>query len=114
MQLTRLAEDYDKFKRAGVELIAVSVDEKSYAWSMAQTTGARFQILSDADKKTIVSYGILNSEEHGGIAKPSTFIIDKDGRIRYLYVGKDGGDRPPDETILEEAKKVSGIKAINN
>jgi peroxiredoxin len=91
-------------------LIAISVDEQSYAWSIGQTTGAKFQILSDSDKKVIISYGILNAEEHGGIAHPSIFIVDKTGRIRYLHVGKDATDRPSDEAILEEVKKVAGTK----
>jgi peroxiredoxin len=105
-----LAEDYVKIRQAGGELIAVSVDEQSYAWSMAQTTGARFQILSDAEKKTITEYGIVNAAEHGGIAHPSIFILDREGRIRYMYVGKDAQDRPPDETIVEELKKVVAAK----
>jgi len=105
-----LAEDDDKIKQAGGELIAVSVDEQSFAWSMAQTTGAKFQILSDAEKKTITEYGIVNAAEHGGIAHPSIFVVDKQGRIRYMHVGKDAQDRPPDETILEELKKVVAAK----
>jgi len=109
-QLTRLAEDYEKFKGAGADLVAISVDAPSYAWSMAQTTGAKFQILSDADKKTIISYGILNAEEHDGIAKPSTFIIDKDGRIRFIYVGANAGDRPEDNALIDEIKKVTGAR----
>ena len=75
---------------------------------MAQTTGAKFQILSDADKKTITTYGILNANEHGGIAHPSTFILDKEGRIRYMHVGKDPQDRPSDEVIVQEVKKITG------
>lgn len=110
MQLTRLAEDYEKIKQAGADLLAISVDDQSFAWSMAQTTGAKFQILSDSDKKVITSYGILNAEEHGGIAHPSIFIVDKTGRIRYLHVGKDPQDRPSDEAILEEIKKVAASK----
>ena len=105
-----MAEDYDKIKQAGAELIAVSVDDQSYAWSMAQTTGAKFQILSDAEKKTITEYGIVNAAEHGGIAHPSIFVLDKEGRIRYMHVGKDAQDRPPDETILVEVKKVVAAK----
>jgi peroxiredoxin len=105
-----LAEDYDKIKQAGAELFAISVDEPSYAWSMAQTTGAKFQILSDAEKKTITEYGIVNAAEHGGIAHPSVFILDKEGRIRYMYVGKDASDRPPDDTLIIEVKKVVGAK----
>jgi len=86
------------------------VDEQSFAWSMAQTTGAKFQILSDADKKVITSYGILNAAEHDGIAHPSIFIVDREGKIRFLHVGKDPQDRPPDETILEEVKKAAGAR----
>jgi peroxiredoxin len=105
-----LAEDYDKIKQAGADLIAVSVDQQSFAWSMAQTTGAKFQILSDAEKKTIADYGIVNAAEHDGIAHPSIFILDKEGKIRYMHVGKDPQDRPSDETIVLEVKKVSGAK----
>jgi len=107
VQLTRLEEDYDKIREAGAELITISSDDQNYAWSMAQTTGARFQILSDADRKTITAYGILNEKEHNGIAHPSVFIVGRDGIIRYAYVGKDPQDRPSDETILAEAKKAA-------
>jgi peroxiredoxin len=103
-------EDYDKFKQAGADLIAISSDDQNYAWSMAQTTGAKFEILSDADRKVITSFGILNKAEHDGIAHPSIFIIDTQGRIRYLHVGKDPQDRPPDDAIIGEIKKVSGAK----
>ena len=91
-------------------MIAISADQQSFAWSMGQTTGARFQILSDADKKVITSYGVLNASEHDGIAHPSIFIVDREGKIRFLHVGKDPQDRPPDETILEEVKKLAAAK----
>ena len=77
---------------------------------MGLATGAKYQILSDSDHKVIESFGVLNAKEHHGIAHPSIFIIGKDGRIRYMYVGKDPGDRPEDETILQEIKKASATK----
>jgi peroxiredoxin len=112
VQLTRLAEDYEKIKQAGAELLAISADEVPYAWSMGQTTGANYQILSDKDRKAIKAYGILNTGTNieGGIAHPSVFILDREGRIRYLHVGKDPGDRPADDVLLAEIKKVSGAK----
>jgi peroxiredoxin len=97
-------------KQAGADLFAISADAQDYAWSMAQTTGAKYQILSDSDRKVIQSYGILNPNENGGIAHPSIFIVDKSGVIRYLYVGKNPQDRPPDETLIEEIKKVAAAK----
>ena len=111
MQLTRLAEDYEKIKSAGaVELITISADNQNYAWSMAQTTGAKYQVLSDSDRSVIKLYGVLNAKEHDGIAHPSTFIIDKTGRIQYLYVGKDPQDRPSDDVLVAEIKKAAAVK----
>lgn len=105
-----MAEDYNNFKRAGGEVIAISSDQQSFAWSMGQTTSARFQILSDADKKVITSYGILNPAEHGGIAHPAIFIVDREGKIRFLHVGKDPQDRPSDEALLDEVKKIAAAQ----
>jgi peroxiredoxin len=112
VQLTKLAEDYEKIKQAGaVELITISADDQNYAWSMAQTTSAKFQILSDAERTVIKQYGILNAREHDGIAHPSVFIIDKVGRIQYLYVGKDPQDRPADDILLEVIRKIAAKSA---
>ena len=111
MQLTRLAEDYEKIKQAGaVELITISADNQNYAWSMGLSTGAKYQILSDADRSVIKSYRVFNAAEHEGIAHPSVFIIDKSGLIKYLYVGKDPSDRPADEVLIEEIKKAATPK----
>jgi peroxiredoxin len=90
--------------------VAISSDAESFAWSMSQTTGAKYQILSDADRQVIKSYGVFNAAEHDGIAHPSVFIIDKSGRLQYAYVGKNPTDRPPDDAILEALKKIAAQK----
>jgi len=102
-----LAEDYDKIKQAGADLVAISVDKPEFAWSMSQTTGAKFQLLSDTGHKVIEEYGVFNANEHDGIAFPSTFILDRTGTIRYMYVGKVPTDRPPDEAIIDQVKKIA-------
>lgn len=106
MQLTRLAEDYQKVKASGAELVAISADEQAFAWSMGQTTGAEYLILADSKRDVIRLYGVLNAEERGGIAHPATFIIDGGGVVRFAHIGQDGGDRTPDEVILQELGKL--------
>ena len=102
-----MAEDYDKIKQAGADLVAISVDKPEFAWSMGQTTGAKFQLLSDTDHKVIEAYGVFNANEHDGIAFPSTFVLDKRGAIRYMYIGTTPTDRPPDDAIIDQLKKVA-------
>ena len=105
-----MAEDYDKIKQAGAEVIAISVDDQAHAWSMGMTTGAKFNLLSDTGHKVIDSYGVLNAAEHDGISHPAVFLVGKDGLIKYLYVGKNPTDRPSDAALLDEVKKLAAGK----
>ena len=41
-----------------------------------------------------------------GLSAPATFIIDKDGVIRWKQVGRAIGDRPATSKVLEELAKL--------
>jgi peroxiredoxin len=41
------------------------------------------------------------------LAKPATYVIDREGLVRYAYVGKDWADRPSVTKVLEELGKLS-------
>jgi peroxiredoxin len=58
--------------------------------------------LSDADLKTIKSYGV----ENGKVAQRSYFIIDRSGVLRYKKILQRGEGLVPNETLLEEVKKI--------
>jgi len=45
-----------------------------------------FAILCDTERRVARDWGICNSEEKGGIAKPAVFIIDSSGVVRYAAV----------------------------
>jgi len=42
--------------------------------------------LCDTERRVARDWGICNSEEKGGIAKPAVFIIDSSGVVRYAAV----------------------------
>ena len=66
--------------------------------------GLNFPILVDRDRSVIKRYGVY----HGlgltafNIARPAIFIIDREQRIRFLYISKGQADRP-DHAMLEAA-----------
>ena len=37
-----------------------------------------------------------------GIARPSLFVIDREGMVRWRYVGESTLDRPPIEAVLQQ------------
>lgn len=56
-----------------------------------------FPILLDVELKAVKQLGI---EAH--LAKPATYILDKQGRVRFAYVGSSLRDRPSVKAILEQ------------
>ena len=45
-----------------------------------------FPILCDTERRVVRDWGIYNSGERGGIAKPAVFIIDPSRVVRYASV----------------------------
>lgn len=66
--------------------------------------GLTFPVLSDASRTYIRAYDVLHPEE--GIARPSLFIVDREGVIQWQYIGRNAADRPPIETVLDELRAV--------
>lgn len=65
-----------------------------------------FPLLSDfPDGKTSQAYGVFNAERK--LAQRSYFIVDKQGVIRYKKVLAPKEPLVPNETLIEEVKKIS-------
>jgi len=62
-----------------------------------------FPLLSDPDHRVIDRYGLFNGEDPRGreITHPATFVIDREGVVRWRFVEVDYKVRPTNEDILE-------------
>ncbi len=63
-----------------------------------------YPILSDSARRFILEYGVLHPQEN--IARPSLFVIDREGAIRWQYVGTSAPDRPPIEIVLQQLRAI--------
>jgi peroxiredoxin len=76
-QLDRL---YQKYKSSGFVLLGVNVDDDARkAADVAAKLGVTFPVLLDTDKAVSRLYDLSTM--------PSTVIIDRDGKVRYLHRG---------------------------
>ncbi len=59
-------------------------------------------LLSDSRREVIAQYGLVHPEGHGGedIARPATFIIDRDGVVRWMKVAPNFMVRPAPEEVI--------------
>ena len=66
-----------------------------------------YEIYYDVDSRLPRELDLLDDHpESKVLAKPSTIVIDREGRIRYAYVGEHRADRPAAETVLDEVRDL--------
>ena len=82
----------------------------------AERNGIMFRLLVDKDRSVIKSYGVYHwlSFEAYNIARPATFIIDKLGRIQFMYIGTHQFDLVDQSVVLESLKSIDSNKMILN
>ena len=80
------AKLYDDFRAAGADVAAISVDPPERSAGLRKDLSIPFALLSDSDRATIIEWGVLNAAEKGGIAIPSTFLIDRERKVRFAKV----------------------------
>ncbi len=95
-----LQRQYEAFKEAGVEVIALAVVPVASVDGTRQSIGIAYPLLADPEHRVAESYGVYNLLGDG-YAAPSVFIIEMDGRILWSHIGQHPGDRPGVQTILE-------------
>ncbi|MEJ3657546.1 peroxiredoxin [Actinomycetes bacterium KLBMP 9759] len=95
-ELCSIRDDLASFQNDDVQVLAISVDHAFTlkAWSEAQ--GYQFPLLADfwPHGKVAQDYGVFNAER--GMAVRGTFLVDKEGVVRFAEVNAPGEARDQD------------------
>ena len=93
-------------QKAGSEILAIAPDSKEDLKKMVDRISqsdpgiASFPFLYDSGHKVIDRYGLLNPNERS-IPHPATFVIDKQGIVRWRFLEVDYTQRPSNKEVLE-------------
>jgi peroxiredoxin len=79
-EMPHLNRLYEKYRASGFLLLD---DDAGHAASASSKLGLQFPILLDTDKKVSKLYQLGTM--------PSTVLIDRDGKVRYIHLGYKGG-----------------------
>ena len=90
------------------EIVTVSVDDREGMKRMIDRVSASdgvapdFIMLSDPDHSVIDRYGLFNEDAppNRPLPIPATYVIDKEGIVRYRFVEVDYRVRPSNEDVL--------------
>ena len=100
-------EDTSEFDRYDAQVMGISIDHIPVMKAWAKSMGAiSYPLLSDfwPHGLTALKYGVLRAE---GFTERAIFIIDKQGKIRYIDIHPIG-DQPKNSVLFEELKKIQG------
>lgn len=94
-----------------VEILAVSIDPPEDLQRMVDRisqdgTVPDYQFLSDPGHRVIGRYGLLNPDNPRNIPHPTTFIVDKEGMVRWKFIEINYRIRPTNEQVLEALMAV--------
>ena len=101
----------DELAAVGASLVYVAAEKRTGMFKPEKYFAEHsisFPFLLDEDRRVTKAYGVY----HGigvdalNIAHPATFVIDREGKIRLIYVGMDQHDRMPVQAILETLRAI--------
>ncbi|MCO1334407.1 alkyl hydroperoxide reductase subunit C [Microbulbifer sp. OS29] len=111
-ELGDLADNYEEFKKLGVEIYSVSTDTHftHKAWHDSSDTIGKIQypMIGDPTGTITRNFGVMIEEE--GIADRGTFVIDPQGRIQVVEITAGGIGRDASE-LLRKIKAAQYIAA---
>lgn len=102
-----ISEDYSVYEKMNAMPLSISVDSHFALKRFGEDNKITHKLLSDFNKEAIHAYDIVLSPFSGvykDVAKRSTFVIDKEGIIRFIEILPSPGDLPNFDAI----KKVVG------
>lgn len=99
-------DDIAKLRKAGAEVVGVSLDDvKSHA-AFAAKYHVPFPLLADSSRAVATAYGVLSSVGSVHYAKRTTFLIDPNGKIAKIYVDVD-----PEKNSGQVMSDLASLKA---
>ncbi len=111
-ELEDLAEQYDEFKKLGVEIYSVSTDthftHKAWHGSSEAVGKAQYPMLGDPTLQISRNFQVLIEEE--GMAERGTFVINPEGKI-VIMEHHDGGIGRDATELLRKVKAAQYIAA---
>ena len=112
-ELEDLADNYDEFKKLGVEIYSVSTDTHFAHKAWHDTSPAigkvKYTMIGDPTATLARNFDVLIEEE--GLALRGTFVINPEGQIKLCEIHDNGFGRDASE-LLRKVKAAQYVAAL--
>ncbi|KAK7291779.1 hypothetical protein RIF29_07193 [Crotalaria pallida] len=103
-QACAFRDSYEKFKKAGAEVVGISGDDSSSHKAFAKKYRLPFTLLSDEGNKVRKEWGVP-SDLFGTLPGRETYVLDKNGVVQLVY----NNQFQPEKHIGETLKLLQSL-----
>lgn len=104
-QACSLRDGYAELRKAGYEIVGVSIDSEASHQRFIEKFSLPFPLIADTDKKLVEEFGVWQEKKNYGKTYMgtvrTTFLIDENGIIRHIIEGRKVNTKNHAEQILE-------------
>ncbi|GAU16814.1 hypothetical protein TSUD_200570 [Trifolium subterraneum] len=97
-QACAFRDSYEKFKKAGAQVVGISGDSPASHKAFAQKYRLPFTLLSDEGNKVRKDWGVPG-DFFGSLPGRETYVIDKTGVVQLVYNNQFQPEKHVDETL---------------
>lgn len=107
-ELCSTRDNMKLYNSMDAEVVGISIDSFFTLKAFKKAENLNFTLLSDFNKEIAQAYDAFYEEYFGmkGVSKRASFIIDKEGIIKYCEVLEDSGDLPDFKAIHNELNQI--------
>jgi peroxiredoxin len=107
-ELAELTARAGEFRRAGVDVVAISADPVERSKKLAGFLGTGIPLLSDTGQTVLAPLGLVQHHRNGepDNALPAFFVVDRAGVVQWIFTSPYYRELPRPETLLDAAKSV--------
>jgi peroxiredoxin len=101
----------NEVEKLGVQAVFIAAEKRTGLFKPEKYLAAHpapFPFLLDEDRRVTKAYGVYQAlrKDAINIARPATFLVDRAGVVRFIYVGANQTDRAELGIVLAEAKRL--------
>jgi peroxiredoxin len=110
-EMCTFRDRFDSFNSMNAQVVGVSVDGIFAQKAFSDANNLNFPLLSDFNRETVEAYGVALPNFAGmegyTASERAVFVIDKDGVIRFRWVGENPGVEPDYDEVQRQVDALN-------
>ena len=110
-EMCTFRDRFDSLNSMNAQVLGVSVDGIFAQKAFSDANNLNFPLLSDFNRKTVEAYGValpnFSGMEGYTASERAVFVIDKNGVIRFKWVGENPGVEPDYDEVQRQVDALN-------